>query len=187
MMPEKISEKNIKDIFKSRNFAKGLSPACADCPTDEDLAGYISGEIFSDKREQISAHIGLCQRCLDIVATSLKVLSEQDAEDAPKDAIKKVLSISKKYPRKGAGRVSVFKKNKYLLVAGVFFILSFVLKKYFMQCLLAAGIFGVKWIMDTGSTKALIMIYDAWKTRKESDDNNDNRVSRKNRDTSRFL
>jgi hypothetical protein len=183
MMPEKISEKSIKDIFKSRHLVKGLSPACADCPADEDLAGYISGEISSDKREQISAHMGLCQRCLDIVATSLKVLSEQGAEDVPKDAIKRVLSISKKYPGKNTGRVNVFKKNKYLLMAGVFFMLSLFLKKYFMQCLLAAGILGVKWIMDTGSTKALIMIYDSWKTRKDSDDS---RISRKNRDTSRF-
>jgi hypothetical protein len=185
MMPEKISEKNIKDIFKDRHFAKGLSPACADCPTDEDLAGYISGEISSDKRERISAHMGLCQRCLDIVATSLKALNEQDAEDTPKDAIKKVLSISKKYPRKNTARVNIFKKNKYLLIAGVFFILSFVLKKYFMQCLLATGIFGVKWIMDTGSTKALIMIYDAWKTRKDSDDSGRVRKDRE-KERSRF-
>lgn len=184
MMPEKISEKNIKDVFKDCHFAKGLAPACADCPTDRDLAEYISGEISPDKREQISAHMGLCQRCLDIVATSLKALSEQGAEDAPKGVIKKVLSLPKKYPGKSAGRVNVFKKNKYLLIAGVFFILSFVLNKYFMQCLLAAGIFGVKWIMDTGSTRALIMIYDTWKTRKEGDDSG---IVRKNRDTSRFL
>jgi hypothetical protein len=183
MMPEKISEKNIKDIFKSHHFAKGLSPACADCPADEALAGYISGVISSDKREQISAHMGLCQRCLDIVATSLKALNEQGSEDAPNGAIKKVLSIPKKYPGKSAGRVGVFKKNKYLLIAGIFFILSFALKKYFMQCLLATGIFGVKWIMDTGSTKALIMIYDAWKTRKDSDGSG---IVRKDRDMSRF-
>jgi hypothetical protein len=185
MMPEKISEKNIKDIFKSHHFAKGLAPACADCPADEDLAEYISGEISSDKREQISAHMGLCQRCLDIVATSLKALNEQGSEDAPKNTIKKVLSLPKKYPRKSASRVNVFKKNKYLFIAGVFFILSFVLKKYFMQCLLAAGIFGVKWIMDTGSTKALIMIYDAWKTRKDSDADDISRESRE-KERSRF-
>jgi hypothetical protein len=185
MMPEKISEKNIKDIFKNRHFAKGISPACADCPADRDLAEYISGEISSNKRDQISAHMGLCQRCLDIVAISLKALSEQGAEDTPKNTIKKALSISKKCPRKNTGRVNVFKKNKYLFIAGVFFILSFVLKKYFMQCLLATGIFGVKWIMDTGSTKALIMIYDAWKTRKDSDADDISRESRE-KERSRF-
>jgi hypothetical protein len=183
MMPDKSSEKNIKDILKDRHFAKVLAPFCADCPTDEDLACYISDEISPDKREQISAHMGHCQRCLDIVATSLKALSEQGTEDTPKNAIKKVLSIPKKYPKKNTGRVNIFKKNKYLLIAGVFFILSFALKKYFMQCLLAAGIFGVRWIMDTGSTKALIMIYDAWKTRKESDNSG---IARKDREMSRF-
>ena len=174
IMPEKSMEEKIKDILRVGQFSKGFAPTSRECPKNEDLADYISGAAGQHKKEKIATHISHCRRCLDIAATSLKTLNEDKAEDVPKGIIQKTTLIPKNYPKKNIRGISVFRKNKYLLVASVFFVLSFILKRYFMQFLFAAGIFGVKWVMDTGSTKALIMIYDAWKSRKDNDDDDSN-------------
>jgi len=176
MIPENSMEEKIKDILKAGHYSEGFAPASGECPKDEELADYISGEIAPDRKEKIATHISRCQRCLDIAATSLKMLNEDNAQDGiglPESIVKKASLISKKYPKKNAQKISILKRNKYLIIAGVFFVLSFIVKIYFMQLLLAAGVFGVKWIMDTGSTRALIMIYDAWKSRKDDDSDSD--------------
>lgn len=176
MIPENSMEEKIKNILKKGHFSEGFAPASGDCPKDEELADYISGEIAPDKKEKVATHISRCQRCLDIAATSLRTLNDEGLKEdigLTQDIIKKASLIPRKYPKKNAQSINIIKKNKYLIVAGAFFILSFILKRYFMQLLLATGIFGVKWIMDTGSTKALIMIYDAWKSRKDDDSDSD--------------
>jgi len=72
MIPINSMEEKIKDILRAGHFSKGFAPASSECPKDEELAEYISGEIAPDKKEKIAAHISRCQRCLDIVATSLR-------------------------------------------------------------------------------------------------------------------
>jgi hypothetical protein len=174
MMPDHVFGQNIKDIFRAGNFFKGQLRRSPDCPSDEDIAGFLSNDISGDKKEVILGHISQCPRCLDIAATSLKVLSENADEAIPDNIVRKLSSIPKNHARRNLLLSNLLKKNKYLIVSAVFFILSFIVDKYFMQFLLAAAIFGVKWVMDTGSTKALIMIYDAWKVRKEKDNDSDN-------------
>jgi len=173
MIPENNMEEKIKDILRAGHYSEGYAPASGECPKDEELADYISGEIAPDKKEKIATHISRCQRCLDIAAVSLRALNDDALKKdsgLTQDIVKKASLIPKKYPKKNNQKINALKRNKYLLVAGVFFVLSFIVKIYFMQLLLAAGIFGVKWIMDTGSTRALIMIYDVWKNRKDNND-----------------
>jgi len=176
MIPENSMEEKIKDILKAGHYSEGFAPASGECPKDEELADYISGEIAPDRKEKIATHISRCQRCLDIAAVSLRALNDDTLKKdtgLTQSIVKKASLIPKKYPKKNTQKISILKRNKYLIIAGVFFVLSFIVKIYFMQLLLAAGVFGVKWIMDTGSTRALIMIYDAWKSRKDDDSDSD--------------
>jgi len=55
------------------------------------------------------------------------------------------------------------KLNIYLLLAVVSFVLSFAIRQYFVQFLVATLLLGVKWIADSKSAKMLVMIYEAWK------------------------
>ena len=54
-------------------------------------------------------------------------------------------------------------KYKWQVFASISFILSFIFTRYFLQFLILAVIFSIKWIFDTGSTRTLIMIYEAWR------------------------
>jgi hypothetical protein len=54
--------------------------------------------------------------------------------------------------------------NIYLALAVVSFIMSFIAPRYFIQLLAATLIFGMKWVIDSRSTRMLIMIHEAWKS-----------------------
>lgn len=186
---DNVLDSNIENCLKQEISLRNVSCGSGQCPGDWELADYISGVSGQERKQQISAHIMSCDRCFDIAASSLKVLSETDKDDDKElldILVKKACAISKKRSEAGGKFKKSFKRNKYLFIAGVFFILSFIVKRYFLQFLCAAGIFGIKWTMDTGSTRALIMIYDAWKTRKDDDSDRSRSIPRKDRNASRL-
>lgn len=148
------------------------------CPADSMLADYISGAISAEtEKEIIASHVAGCDKCFEKVASGVSALSISDKDeqvDTNNRLLRRVLSMPKKYPRERL-KGGYIKRNKYLLVAGLFFLLSFIFKLFFLQFLVAALIFGVKWVMDTGSTKALIMIYETWKRTKTNDSDPDSK------------
>jgi hypothetical protein len=154
------------------------------CPADSLLADYISNAISErGEKEIIASHVAKCDKCFEKVAScvsALSVLDKAEQVSTGKRLLRRVLSMPKKYPR-ARFKDGYIKRNKYLYVAGLFFLLSFIFKPFFLQFLTAALIFGVKWIMDTGSTKALIMIYKTWKQSKtpDSDPDSKDRINRR--------
>jgi hypothetical protein len=116
-----------------------------DHPTELELAEFLSRSLSSEDRERIEDHIASCDECLDRI-----VLAHESVESY--------------------GRRSLFRKGKimnkiniYLVLAILSFILSFAMPRHFIQFLVATLLLGIKWIVDSKSTKMLVMIYEAWK------------------------
>ena len=157
-----------------RSGGKGSPRASLDtCPLDGTLADYVSEtSSTAAEKDAVAAHVAKCDKCFEKVALCVAALSKPSTSkesDTRKGLLRKALSMPKKYPRIQA-KDSYMKRNKYIFISGVFFLLSFVFKLFFIQFLAAALIFGLKWIMDAGSTKALIMIYETWKSNKNTED-----------------
>jgi hypothetical protein len=53
--------------------------------------------------------------------------------------------------------------NLYLIFAVLSFALSFMVPRFFIQLLVATLLLGAKWIIDSKTTKMLVMIHEAWK------------------------
>lgn len=110
-------------------------------PAENELADYLSKALSRKDKERVEAHIAGCNECLE------KAVS----------AYESVKSLKKR-------KVNIMKKiNIYLILAIISFILSFTARQYFLQFLTATLLLGIKWVVDSKSTKMLIMIYDAWK------------------------
>lgn len=137
--------------------------ASLQCLSDEELAEYADGILLGGiKKQEHASHIAECDNCFSRTASAIAALTsfnEQKSDSGHATAVEKAKSIPRLYRKRKA---SIMKRNKYLLVAAGFFMLSFIFKVYFLQFLVAASIFGLKWVMDTGGSKALIMVYDAW-------------------------
>lgn len=187
MMPDSRIDAIIKESLQI--FEKEPERATSQCPSDNELAHYITCAISDEPPgEGLLRHITECDFCFKKTASAVSCLTGFDKEMVPDrgraGAIQRAKSIPSIYPK---ARKSYMKRNRYLFIAAIFFILSFLFKGYFLQFLVAASIFGLKWIMDTGGSKALIMIYDAWQHKKEQKgDEEKTSPLIKNRDRHRF-
>ena len=116
-------------------------------PDTNKIAGYLDKTISADERGRLESHVASCPECLKAIIAAHETVTRfrKDRNDNNR-------------------RFRIMKKiNPYLTLAIVFFLLSFVMPRFFIQSLVATLLFGIKWIADSRSTKMLVMIYDAWK------------------------
>jgi len=155
------------------------NPKSKTCFSDAEIADFVENILENQFIDQeVAGHLSVCEDCFSKVASAvsaMKKFSDSENAQASEKTLKRVKKIPLIFKRRQAMK-KILKNGRYLFVSGIFFILSFFFKKYFLQFLIASFIFGLKWIMDTGGTKALIMIYDAW-SKRESDDKQE-KVSR---------
>lgn len=116
-------------------------------PTEAELADFLNNSLSGQEKERLEGHIATCDECLERIVSARESV-ELFRKNAP---LKK-------------GKVPFMKKiNLYLVLAIASFILSFTMPRYFIQLLVATLLLGIKWVVDSKSTKMLIMIYEAWK------------------------
>lgn len=116
-------------------------------PTEAELSGFLDNSLSADNKSRIEEHIAMCKDCLETI-----VSAHESVKLCERGGVKK------------KGKVNIMKKiNLYLVFAILSFILSFSMPRYFIQFLVATLLLGIKWIVDSKSTKMLIMIYEAWK------------------------
>lgn len=132
--------KKIKEFLKY-DYRKKILNVPKDCPSLKEICDYASGLLPLEKKKAIESHLAGCYHCLDMV-TSIH------------DGIK-FYNPKRRYKMK--------KEDLFLIMAIISFLLSFIFSRYFLQFLTATIIFGIKWIVDSKSSKTLIMIYEAWK------------------------
>lgn len=109
-------------------------------PTDVEMADYLSNSLSGSEKERLTDHIAICRDCLE------KAVSAYESVKLFKRKVKPMKKV-----------------NLYIVLLAASFLLSFVMPRYFLQFLVATLLFGIKWIVDSKSTKMLVMIYEAWK------------------------
>lgn len=115
-------------------------------PNEVRLSGFLDRTLPAREREKVEAHISSCPECLKAIVAAHEAVT------------------SFKKGKKKKERLDMLKKiNPYLVLAVIFFALSFITPRFFLQSLVATLVFGIKWVADSKSTKMLVMIYDAWK------------------------
>ena len=132
--------KKLKEYLEYER-AENIAKTSKDCLSLDELCGYAEGALSAQERGKIERHLAECYRCLDILVSIY-------------DGTKKIAKTR---------RVKLKKEHIFLVVAIIAFALSFIFSRYFLQFLTATIVFGIKWIVDSKSTKTLIMINEAWK------------------------
>lgn len=144
-----------------RNGLKGrLSAAKMEktemCPDEAELVRYLEGALPEAKEKSIAEHVKGCYWCIEQLDQAQRVRSFASGTDR-----KSQLNL-----------MNWIKKNKWLIGAGIAFILSFIFSRYFLQFLILTLLMGIKWIFSTGGSKTVIMIYEAWKRKGREDIHN---------------
>lgn len=132
--------RKIKEFLKA-DYRNKVMKAPKACITPKRLCRYSEGGLPLYIRKDIEAHLAGCYRCLD----ALVAIKEGD-----------VIFNNKRRP-------GLKKEWLYLALAVLCFGASFVFSRYFLQFLTATLILGMKWVVDSKTSRMLIMVYDAWK------------------------
>jgi len=116
-------------------------------PTENELAAYLNKSLPIHDKIKFEEHVAGCDECLKAMVSTYESV---EAAGLKKSNKKERYNFMKKI-------------NIYLILAVISFSLSFVMPRYFLQLLVATLLLGIKWIVDSKSTKMLIMVYEAWK------------------------
>jgi hypothetical protein len=117
-------------------------------PTDNELADFLAKSLSGPEMAGVRAHISGCDHCLAAVAAAYESAGPAERKGPFKKWIGNIMK----------------KMNLYLIMAAISFILSFLVGRYFIQLLVATLLLGIKWVVDSKTTKMLVMIYEAWKS-----------------------
>lgn len=123
---------------------KGLKKRLSDfkrtdvCPSELELGRYLEGNLALSQREKIERHLADCPYCLDVLIV---------AKDILRASVKK------------EGFLQRLAKQKWLILTGLSFLLSFFIKRYFLQFLFLSLILGIKWALSAEGSRNLVMIF----------------------------
>ncbi|MBN3038006.1 MAG: zf-HC2 domain-containing protein [Candidatus Omnitrophica bacterium] len=155
-----MDQKKIDAMLKQylQEKAAGKVQSChRDCPTELELNDYLENRISSEKEKAIIEHLAHCPNCLSLLALAQEQEIKNAQDEPSQQMIERAKNIVQKHPK------GLIIKHKWPIFATISFILSFLLRQYFLQFLVLASVFSIKWIFDTGSTRTLIMVYEAWR------------------------
>ena len=159
-MNQKNLDRKIGKLLKSPLGQKQSKPQPA-CPAEARLSDYLQNKLPPQESEALSSHIANCAACLDLMAAAYrgdKIFNELTQRPSAA-AINKAKGVAM---RKNLGKNDKIKRIIYPCLSALAFLLSFLFPQYFLQFLFIALLFGLKWVFETGSTRTLIMIYQAW-------------------------
>lgn len=162
-----MEDKKFDDMLKvyfSEN--RNIPEKGPNCPSVETLGKYVSGVLEGDELYNVGRHIKSCNFCKELTEGALlySAYENQIKIDAVSDKVKnKAKSLHPLYKTKGRKTMNYLKSNIWFLLFLVSLMASFFIPEYFLQFLILAVIFGLKWVFNKESVRTLIMIYNAWK------------------------
>lgn len=145
---------------------KHVPEKTADCPPVEILGKYASEGLGPDELYKVGNHIKNCAFCSELVEGALLYSAygkHINLGSVPEKIKNKAKSLNPLYKTKEHKIMDWLKRNGWFMLSLASLAASFFVSRYFIQFLTLAVIFGLKWVFNRESTRALIMIYNAWK------------------------
>jgi hypothetical protein len=122
------------------------------CPGEEVLSAYLGDCLSPEEKTSVERHLAGCSRCRELMIDTLNVMKSEKLYDLWRNVFRSI------------------KKNLWLIGALSAFSLSFIFPGYFMQFLAVSLVMGMKWLLEARSMKTILMVYEAWKVSRKSDD-----------------
>lgn len=131
---------NLEELIKkSLKKSAGAMKRSIGCPAELKLAKYLEGSLPSNMLQDIEKHLADCTYCLNLLVVTKNVL-KAEAQAKPS----------------GLRRL---KTQKWLILTGISFALSFVMRRFFLQFLFLSLILGIKWALGSEGSSNLVMIF----------------------------
>ena len=162
-----MEDKELDNMLKA-HFSKQIEipEKSADCPPIETLGRYVLGALGADELYNIGNHVKSCKFCSELIEDALLYSAYEKHIDtsAVSGKVKNMAkSLNPRYKTKRRKMTNYLKNSIWLMLSLASLVSSFFIPRHFLQFLILAVIFGLKWVFDRESTRTLIMIYNSWK------------------------
>ncbi|MCF7875206.1 MAG: hypothetical protein K9L72_04040 [Candidatus Omnitrophica bacterium] len=170
-------EKEIIKKYLKEKLNTGATKKSNNCPENQTLIDYLQNNLSEEKRKSLETHIACCSFCLSQISIASEAFQKHKKNSfnpLPENIINQAktnLNSIKTKTKKDEFQKKAIKRRFFLATTIIFFILSFIVPKYFLQFLVGALILGIRWSFESESGKTLIMILNSW--RKHSHDKDD--------------
>ncbi|MCK4912486.1 MAG: zf-HC2 domain-containing protein [Candidatus Omnitrophica bacterium] len=164
-------EEYLKNYFKKelRNIEK--TPQCLD---QEVLMDYLRDKLDDQERKDVEEHFSQCNFCLsqlNLAFEAKKSNIRNIGGKVPSGLVNEAKALLKDDKSiTGRGKGNRMKKNLFFAGAVVFFIISFLLPKYFIQCLVVTLVLGMRWSFESENGRTFIMVIDSWRRHSHDED-----------------
>lgn len=167
-------EKLIKGYLKTKLGSQVTKTAF--CPDEKILLDYIEQRLRTEECQIIESHVAGCGFCLSglaLVCEAQTVSEKGEFGEVRPELINKAKALLKsdkglKDTKMTKGKKT--KKNLFLAGTLIFFVLSFLIPRYFLQFLVATLILGLRWAFESEGARTLIMVLDSWRKHSHDDD-----------------
>jgi len=161
-------EEYLKNYLKKDLSNIERTPQCLD---GEALLDYLGHKLDGRKREVVEEHLSQCNFCLSQLNLAFEAKKSGIGGKVPSRLINKAKALFKNDKNANhRGGPRRMRKNLFLAGAAIFFVISFLLPKYFMQCLVATLILGMRWVFESENGRTLIMVLDSWRRHSHNED-----------------
>jgi len=141
------------------------------CLNSQVLLDYLEKKVNAQERQDIEKHIADCSFCLSQLSLVAEVKKAGwKKEKVSSRLVEQAKALVRDNDNGQKPKKRRIKKNLFLGGAIMFFIASFLLPKYFMQCLVGALILGMRWAFESEGGRTLIMVLDSWRRHSHADD-----------------
>ncbi len=141
------------------------------CLNDQVLMDYLEKKVSVQERQDIEKHIADCSFCLSQLSLAAEAKKAGwKKEKVSSRLVEQAKTLVKNNDNDQKPKKRRIKKNFFFAGAIIFFIASFLLPKYFMQCLVGALILGMRWAFESEGGRTLIMVLDSWRRHSHAND-----------------
>lgn len=157
-------DKDLHDLFNPQAVQqKKSAPKGKDCLSELVIHRYLEKKTDPKERERVEKHLLECYDCLQIMADASKAKGMFEKGEFKSFSGSLWTPRLKKELPPQKNLASRRKSWGWLAAAIISFLCSFFFRRYFIQFSVATLFFGIKWIVETRTTKVLIAIRDAWR------------------------
>jgi len=148
----------------------------AHCLDEQALMDYFSHKLGPEACQNIESHLADCGFCLSqlsLILEAYDIHKRGKGEKVPEESIQKAKALLKDNQGIGHNKMNRkrrIKKNLFLLGAIIFFVISFLVPRYFLQFLVVTLILGMRWAFESEGGRTLIMVIDSWRRRSHDQD-----------------
>ncbi len=86
-------EEEVGQILRNYLSQRRKTAERANCPDDDSLAGFLSGNLRGEQKEQFEVHLAGCSFCLDEMVAAYKGMQGTETEQVPKYLIEKAMAL----------------------------------------------------------------------------------------------